>query len=259
MRILILFTAMMLGLSQAAFPCSFSTEPIPFCRTTGGANTLVASGKILKKIDKGYLIELNSVYKGAEERCEIKVFLRKNWSCTGTPVVYKLDYIGDVGDIILFTAYKIESPEESWQESGQYYTAYGSIAGYDPFALPLKLSGNKFRGFFAEGQNNVRSDKVFEELRNCGAEGINLEERVLCGSLPLNIFPNPASEKVFLDQNSESYEEILIYDLKGNLVEKYNGYDPANGLNISGLSSGIYFVQAKSGQFTFRQKLMVSH
>lgn len=258
MRILILLTSIIFSFSQTAFPCSFSTDPIPFCQTTGGSLTLVASGKIIKKVEKGYLIELNSVYKGSEERCEIKVFLRENWSCTGTPVVYKLDYMGEPGDIILFTAFKIESPETSWQEAGQYYTAYSSIAGYDPFTAPLKLSGNKFKGFFAKGQNNVRSDQVFEELRNCGAEGINLEERVLCGALPLKLFPNPASSTVFLDQNSESYEEILIYDLKGNLVEKYSGYDPANGLNISSLSAGIYFVQAKSDSFVFRQKLLVN-
>ncbi|MEM6804676.1 MAG: T9SS type A sorting domain-containing protein [Bacteroidota bacterium] len=258
MRIALLIICIYFGFSRAAFPCSYVAREFPFCGIGNSPNLLLASGKIVKKINRGYIIELSSVYKGSEERCEIKIFERADWDCTGIPFIYKIEYMGDVGDEILFIAEKMDAANESWQEDGEYLSAYVSINNEDPFTRPLKRRGNRFRGLFAEGKNSVAVNRVFKELQDCGVEGLLAEERVLCGSLPLKLYPNPAKEKVFLDQNSESYEEILIYDLKGNLVEKYGGYDPANGLNISGLSPGIYFVQAKSGQFVFRQKLLVN-
>ncbi|MEM6804677.1 MAG: T9SS type A sorting domain-containing protein [Bacteroidota bacterium] len=253
-----LLSILIFSLSFKVFPCSIDPSKIPYCRAANFGKQLLASGTIFKKIDRGYIIRLHEVYKGEEERCEIKVFERKDEDCNGLLFDYKLNLLGKVGDVILFRARLITSADTDWAEEGEYYSPYVKIGSYSPLERPLKRSGNKYKGFFKEGQNSVSVDKVWQELSDCGVENLLPEARPICGSFSINIYPNPANEVVFLDQIVESFTSIELFDLNGNLVHKQNSYDPSLGISTAQLASGLYIIVAKLGNATFKQKLLVS-
>lgn len=54
----------------------------------------------------------------------------------------------------------------------------------------------------------------------------------------INVFPNPTSGILFLEQK---FEDISVYDIQGTVVKsKHNG----NSIDLTSLSSGIYFLRA---------------
>lgn len=68
--------------------------------------------------------------------------------------------------------------------------------------------------------------------------------------LQLTVYPNPASERIFLD--TEERVNLSIYDIHGRMVKKETY--TANGININDLESGIYLVnlQQQSKQKTIK-------
>ena len=62
--------------------------------------------------------------------------------------------------------------------------------------------------------------------------------------LNLELWPNPASERVFFAHGDATPDNLQIYDMLGRDI--YSGtWLPE--FDVSGLSSGIYFVRATSG------------
>ena len=255
----LLISLLILTYTIQAFSCSIAVRDVSFCEVSEYKRYMIASGKILKKIDRGYIIEIHEVYRGSEERCQVKVFEREDWNCTGIPFDYEIEFMGDVGDVILFHATQIETAETSWEEAGEYRSPYVKISNYDFTNLPLKKVGNKFKGFFAAGEQSVRVEKVWEKLYNCEVPELLPQPRRICGEFPLKVYPNPANESVFLDQIVESFTRVQLFDLNGNLVHTQNSYDPSAGIPTAQLASGLYIVVAEVGDATFRQKLLVSH
>ncbi len=60
----------------------------------------------------------------------------------------------------------------------------------------------------------------------------------------LKVFPNPTEGKVFI-QYPEKIEEILITTVNGILLKKVNDYEIDKGIDLSKLSSGVYFIKVK--------------
>lgn len=260
MRLFLLFGLSVL-FSIHGYSCSINPNELPFCSYVSNGNSLVASGEIIKKIDRGYLIELREVYRGDETRCEIKVFERIDGNCNGIVFKYPMKTMGKVGQIILFTAERVDSiytPENTWAEEGEYYNMYAEIVGFGQLMFPMVKKGNNFKGLFSKGVNSVKANKVSEELLACEVKNLLPQTRLLCGDHPLNIYPNPATDKVFIDQLVESYEEILLYDLQGKKVYISDSYDAVHGIPTSNLPAGLYVVVVKSGTNTFRQKLLIN-
>ena len=60
----------------------------------------------------------------------------------------------------------------------------------------------------------------------------------------LSVFPNPANDKLFIQTNGISILKIELVDFTGKLVYTSNSLNQNNGIDISGLANGIYFVKA---------------
>jgi hypothetical protein len=69
----------------------------------------------------------------------------------------------------------------------------------------------------------------------------------------MNIFPNPAYGKVFINLSEPG--EIAIYSLAGSLMKQQVVTSSQNVINISDLHSGIYFVKMMKNNLT--QKLVI--
>lgn len=71
----------------------------------------------------------------------------------------------------------------------------------------------------------------------------------------IRLFPNPASKHINIETNLDTELAFEIYDVFGKVVLKFNSTTELTKVNISELSSGVYFLNAsttdKSGTFKF--------
>ncbi len=122
-----------------------------------------------------------------------------------------------------------------------------------------------FSIFHSPGYSEDDSTKVFIES-NGGELEINI---VFKDGVILNIdsefkkdelviYPNPAKNSLFIKNSSFlNIEEVLFINLNGQVVLRENYFSINNGINISGLKNGIYFIRIKTGDRFVSRKVVV--
>ena len=87
----------------------------------------------------------------------------------------------------------------------------------------------------ASGNATFSNIKIYESSNISTTEAITLDKTV-----PVLVYPNPASEKLYLENASNS--EIKVYNTYGQVVLEHKGTEE---LDISQLENGIYFLRTK--------------
>jgi len=86
----------------------------------------------------------------------------------------------------------------------------------------------------------------------CATSSTSIE---LNGPDKINIFPNPASESIYISNLREENTTVKIYDIKGSLVLE-NKVSDKQYLNISRLTKGIYQVKFEGKDWSEVRKLI---
>lgn len=75
----------------------------------------------------------------------------------------------------------------------------------------------------------------------------------------LNAYPNPASDNLFVNINSSAAITLELVDALGQVVYQntVSGNNTTHNINVSTLSSGMYFLKASNAQGTYTQKVDV--
>jgi hypothetical protein len=72
----------------------------------------------------------------------------------------------------------------------------------------------------------------------------------------IKIFPNPAKDIVQIEVSKEiQFESIELFDISGKKLKTFNA--SCRNLNISGLSSGVYFLSISTTKGGFVQKVVI--
>ncbi|MFZ4057221.1 MAG: T9SS type A sorting domain-containing protein [Ferruginibacter sp.] len=114
---------------------------------------------------------------------------------------------------------------------------------------------------YALVDNQVVHQKTFYRLRSVDKDDQSTYSRVVMvnGNLQTAqfvLFPNPANDVITVSA-ALSIEEIVITDIKGNVVQrKLFNNDQTAQINIDALASGIYFVKVISKGNTYVEKLV---
>jgi len=88
------------------------------------------------------------------------------------------------------------------------------------------------------------------------ASSISLEEEIISS---FNVFPNPASEKLFVRFNGwEGIKEIKLIDITGRSVLVFKSDEVLNEIDISSFPKGIYLIAAKN-EFHYEVKKIKIH
>ncbi|MBI4931998.1 MAG: T9SS type A sorting domain-containing protein [Bacteroidetes bacterium] len=80
-------------------------------------------------------------------------------------------------------------------------------------------------------------------------------------SLPFFIYPNPASQTIFL-YSAISYSTnitLKIYNLLGTLIAEQINYSSFDGISISDISNGIYIIKIETSTNVYSQKLIINN
>jgi hypothetical protein len=138
---------------------------------------------------------------------------------------------------------------QTWTEQGvtftdAYYsnsTLQGLLKTGGTFANPATSAGTYHYWYQVTDPSGNASDTTFRYFI-VSANGIYLPE-----SSNISLYPNPASEMIYLKGQVESGEMLYITDMSGKSVsrnEKYNG----NGISVSHLAPGVYILHVEGNQ-----------
>ena len=56
----------------------------------------------------------------------------------------------------------------------------------------------------------------------------------------MTIWPNPVENRMNVTLNQDG--EVVIYNLTGQVVSRFNGHAGANSVDVTSLNSGVYFI-----------------
>ena len=87
---------------------------------------------------------------------------------------------------------------------------------------------------------------------NCGTTSIGIE---LNDPNRINIYPNPASDNIYISNLNKENTRVKIYDINGKLVLE-NKISNKEYLNISKLSKGIYQIKFEGSDWNEIRKLI---
>ena len=112
--------------------------------------------------------------------------------------------------------------------------------------LVVATQADGFAGTFVQGDEDDASDCYYQGLTYDLDElfpgiGMGTSES---HNTKMNIWPNPTNTTLNVNLNHSA--EIVVYNMMGQVVANYNGTIGANSIDVSNLSSGVYFISAGS-------------
>lgn len=113
----------------------------------------------------------------------------------------------------------------------------------DPSGNPNNYYEAYIHGCTAAQGNTIKLRPVGKE-----DESTVSSDRTASPGTQFTVYPNPNSGSFTLRIDSESENDILVFDLMGKLVfQKMKTNEPSHVINLSGFPKGIYLVQVTSG------------
>ena len=148
-----------------------------------------------------------------------------------------------------------------WQQTGITHNPLNTLYKYDPVNDEWTLPGT-FRGYprgyagsFQVGNdiyimggaqsNDGDANLMLHDLWKL-SNGLTLMQEDPTGSTDFKIYPNPATENIYVETGSqtERLDHIRIYDSAGRLVmQKQLNNQYKDEINVSSLNTGLYFVE----------------
>ncbi|MEO8761086.1 MAG: T9SS type A sorting domain-containing protein [Bacteroidia bacterium] len=124
------------------------------------------------------------------------------------------------------------------------------ITGNDQF-IGIKYTGSSTPTYGWIRLAVTNSHKITIKDFSFGKETIGINR--LSNNTKINIYPNPASNKLFISTQTEA--EIQLFDLLGKQIISTKN----NVIDTENLSEGIYFVSVKTTKDFFIKKIIVQH
>lgn len=77
----------------------------------------------------------------------------------------------------------------------------------------------------------------------------------LASDVSLNLYPNPCGDLLYIREQEQKWDKVLIKNYAGITVAEYNGNELQAPLNVSYLHTGFYIVEATNIHETARKKI----
>jgi hypothetical protein len=75
-------------------------------------------------------------------------------------------------------------------------------------------------------------------------------------SLGIDIYPNPATDEIYISDRNGNIEGVFMYDISGRLVLTIPNSSPTENINISHLNTGIYLIELKTTEKVLTIKIV---
>jgi len=128
-----------------------------------------------------------------------------------------------------------------------------------PFALLFNEGICETKEFYVEAvcQNDdvsLPSNIVLFEGNNCKTGSINALDQ----TIPIQVYPNPATSYIYVGVNNIEPSIIQIYNSAGSLVKEIKNSSSLknNRIDINNLNNGVYYLNIKTAKQNFSAKFM---
>lgn len=135
-------------------------------------------------------------------------------------------------------------------------TQIGTLDSNNAITWSTAFSGNNFSTFGEDYLKElyvaaVNNGKIYKITTTT----LSTQENTL-GTV--RIYPNPASERVFIDGLKDSDIQIDLISTEGRKVLEKIKLDSENSFDITGITAGVYYLNIKSGDLkAYSQKLII--
>ena len=108
----------------------------------------------------------------------------------------------------------------------------------------------KAEGFYTVEVTDTNGCRVVSNPVSVVVSGI-----ALSGNLPssIRIYPNPATNQLFIQTNNTPIEHILLYNIQGQLMLDVN-HPSTPAIDISAFSTGVYVADIRAKGFSIKQR-----
>jgi hypothetical protein len=177
-----------------------------------------------------------------------------------------LSFNGEVKEknVILSWALADESKENIFtierSKDGNFFEPIGTVNNLsDPAALDYS--------FIDDSLYNVMKSEIYYRLKQTNKDGTSSYSETIAlvinkwGDLPIKVYPNPAKDALMVSIDSEFKDQqfsIYFSDLVGHEISRAQINGDGSQIDISSLSSGIYFVEIKAeDEVLYKEKLVI--
>ncbi|NLJ81806.1 MAG: T9SS type A sorting domain-containing protein, partial [Bacteroidales bacterium] len=128
--------------------------------------------------------------------------------------------------------------------------------------LLLSLSGNIGDTTFVLNTNFLFMVFVTDEQNTYDGwelsytSGVSAIDELKARSHSLYVFPNPATDQVYIEHLQDIIKEMYVYNLLGKQVKYFNVNNTKTTLSISDLSKGIYFLHIQTDKGIETKKIV---
>lgn len=203
----------------------------------GGINSWNSKGLPTTKITEPrlMLVSYNEIIKGINsDTVKITVTNRANGNLS-----FKNFTISDIHTT--GNNFKSETTLEGAQDYTFSIIHFPEFSGDESIEINLESSGGKidFNILFKNGVISAVNELQLTEL---------------------NIFPNPANQKLYLKNSGFNFiEEISIFNIAGQKVMNKSQFSVSNGIDIEQLKNGIYILRIENNNQVISKKFVVKH
>ncbi|NNC85105.1 MAG: T9SS type A sorting domain-containing protein [Bacteroidia bacterium] len=129
------------------------------------------------------------------------------------------------------------------------------------WTAPMTGTGDvTFYGAFnaSNSSNTASGDNIYSSTLTVPEDfSIGVEDVIAANGFVM--YPNPAAQYTNIEWNKKEPMNVNVYNLNGKLISSQQVDDISTKINTTALDNGIYFVELKSVDSVYHQKLMVQH
>lgn len=157
--------------------------------------------------------------------------------------------------------YKWNTANHTQEEIGTGVTLVDStVSSWTNFEIPVSYNSANVPDtvkliFYSSNSNpQLNSTLYLDDLSYDFTTTVEKNEIV-----PIKIYPNPASQRITIDNSEMSVSSISLYANDGKLIRLYMLQDGLNILDVSAVSNGLYYFEAigKAGN-AYRTSITIS-
>ena len=133
-----------------------------------------------------------------------------------------------------------------------------TLAINNNFTFRLKRFGTEYSAF---NEKTLTPNGYIELNPNEGFCGLISSNHSIQSQDQILVYPNPASQQLFIETKNRDINQLTIFDLQGRLIKEISlhakgGHGSANNItiNISDLEKGMYLIR---GDYNFAKKIVV--
>jgi len=210
-------------MSNAAFNACIPAKAIPVMQIHGSADGIVSytGGIGGKGVD-----DIINYWKGFENCSSSAVFTALPDTANDGSSVEKYEYTS-CDNCSKVTLLKVINGGHQWPGTS------GALGGLGTINRDIKATDeiwNFFKNFTAAGCPNAVED--------------------ITNKMPLKVFPNPASDIVYIEGENNLKSRVFVYDLAGRIIHREELQNGRTPIDLSRLAEGVYALKVEDSNAT---------